>query len=185
MNTQDKVVELLNVQFYNQGSFDSLCTYYAGAMMLATLFPEYAEKFGKSRININMVRAITDDPFIIHHPGNSDLLGEASDKIILAEWFYCGKSVKTMVEILKKTIEADKFDIMGANIVFDNPRKNETFKVISDSIENGLPVILGWDTEDMGDHTVLVTGYRYGYEQWLKIHDPSAYGPMEMNWNLL
>ncbi len=49
-NRREKLdhVELLNVPWYSQGTFDSLCAYYTGAMMLSTLFPEYALQFGKA-----------------------------------------------------------------------------------------------------------------------------------------
>ena len=61
-------------------------------------------------------------------------------------------------------------------------RRERTFdETIVGSIDEGLPVMLGWNTEDYGCHAVLVTGYWIGKEKWLKTADPG--GGTEVSWN--
>ena len=55
--------------------------------------------------------------------------------------------------------------------------------MIVPSIDQGLPVMLGWNTYDYGCHAVLVTGYWIGTETWLTINDPG--GSTEVSWNSL
>ena len=63
-------------------------------------------------------------------------------------------------------------------------RRERTFDdTIVGSIDIGLPVMLGWNTEDYGCHAVLVTGYWIGGEKWLTIRDPG--GSTEVSWNSL
>ena len=51
------------------------------------------------------------------------------------------------------------------------------------SIDLGLPVILGWNTEDYGNHAVLVTGYWHGRDDWLLLNDPG--GEDRISWPVL
>ena len=67
---------------------------------------------------------------------------------------------------------------------FDMDRRERTFdEMIVHSIDEGLPVMLAWNTEDYGCHAVLVTGCWIGSEKWLTIKDPS--GSTEASWNSL
>ena len=58
---------------------------------------------------------------------------------------------------------------------------DEIFEFIAKNIEDGLPVILGWETEDYGCHAVLVIGYWLGNETWLTIHDPGGLTEISCN----
>jgi hypothetical protein len=57
-------VELLGVPSYYQGTYDSLCTYYAAAMLLTTLHPEYHDFFGRGA-RYQRVGLKVEDPLII------------------------------------------------------------------------------------------------------------------------
>ena len=66
----------------------------------------------------------------------------------------------------------------------DLSRHDSTFdRTIVDSIDVGLPVMLGWNTEDYGCHAVLVTGYWIGKEKWLTLRDPG--GSDAISWDSL
>ena len=164
-------VERLNVPNYKQGEFDSFCTYYPGAMMLATLFPVYAADFGSS--GERTTKRMSNDP-IIRNYSNAD------HRRILARWFYLGEWIKKLVEILNAIMEGD-----GRETAFayrrGNPSSDNTLRTIVESINEGLPVMLGWDAEDHGCHAVLVTGYMMGKEEWLITNGPNG-GNDEISW---
>ena len=168
-------VELLNVPCYGQGAFDSLCAYYTGAMMLSTLFPEYNTRFGKAARQ-RTTKHVSDDPLVKHHPNNSD------DRHALARWFYMGEYIETVTKTLNNIMEADR-----RGVVFEFQKKDRRtkarFQTIAESINLGLPVMLGWKAQDYGNHAVLVTGYRESVEKWLILNDPG--GMPEISWDSL
>ena len=99
---------------------------------------------------------------------------------ILAGWFYKGETIKKVVSILNANMgsqgEATRFEYLEMD------RHEHRFdETIIPSIDRGLPVMLGWDTEDSGCHAVLVAGYWIGREKWLTINDPG--GSTEVSWN--
>ena len=172
--------ELLNVPHYEQGAFDSLCTYYTGAMMLAALYPAFAVRFGqakKTKVK-TITKRMSDDPII------SNYSNEEHPRI-LARWFYHGEWIEKLVSTLNAIMERDP--VADAHTEFEyrqgNPSSDNTFRRIAESINDGLPVMLGWDAEDYGCHAVLVTGYRKGREDWLITNDPGGGG--EVSWNSL
>ena len=169
-------VELLNVPSYNQGWFDSLCTYYTTAMMLATLFPEYEAKFGQLR-GERMSKHGSDDPILSNHSPRGD-----SQKV-LAKWFYKGESIKKAIGILNslmaKQSESTRFEYAEKSA-----HDSTLTKTIVPSINEGLPVMMGWSTPDYGDHAVLIRGYWEDKERWLKVNDPGS-GDFEISWDSL
>ena len=172
-DAKGKEVELLNVPWYEQGTFDGLCAYYTGAMMLATLFPEYAVEFGRAKSRTTKYMSL--DPLI-------SMYGNEDHRIVLARWHHHGETIKKVVDILNSNMEnqseSTRFEFV------DMDRRERTFdETIVNSIDDGLPVMLGWDTEDYGCHAVLVTGYWVGKEKWLTINDPG--GSSNVNWNSL
>lgn len=170
-------VQLLNVPSYTQGTFDGMCLYYTGAMMLATLFPEYSYAFGESKKRA--VARMSHDPLIKNYIDHTSV-GE-DDRAILARWYYLGETVERLVKILNKIMRSDR-----TRTTFQYSRLNNvdtTFERIVENIERGLPVILGWSTEDYGDHAVLVVGYWIGNEKWLLTRDPS--GSEDISWDSL
>lgn len=177
MSSEDPYcVELLNVPDYKQGEFDSLCTYYTGAMMLAALFPADAAYFGVSQERAT--KRMSLDPIIKNY-------SKEDHRHVLARWFYRGEWIEKMVRILNTIMhDADHADCYTE---FDyrkgNPGSDRTFRRIVASVNDGLPVMLGWDAEDYGCHAVLVTGYRRSREDWLITNDPG--GGVEISWNSL
>lgn len=170
-------VELLNVPDYKQGGLDRLCTYYTGAMMLATLFPALAAFFGEPK-GERTTKRMSLDP-IIRHYSNED------HRLVLARWFYFGEWIKKLVAILNAIVDGMEGPARDTEFEYlrGNPGSDRTFHRIVESVNEGLPVMLGWDAEDYGCHAVLVTGYRRGKEDWLITNDPG--GGDEINWNSL
>ena len=156
-------MNLLNVPRWNQGEFDGLCAYYTGAMMLATLFPEYEAEFG--RATKKAVRSMSRDPLFRNY-------GDEDDRTVVARWFHHGENIEMVVTILNRNMRFEgvstRFDYLEMDL------RNRPFDRIVSSIDAGLPVILGWDTEDYGCHAVLVTGYWIGREKWLTVNDPGG-----------
>ena len=159
-------VELLGVPSFRQGSFDSLCTYYTAAMMLSTLFPGsgFTRSFGESARE-RATKNLSNDPLITHY-------SDEDNRLVLARWFYQGEYVRKATTILNKVMrseeQATRF-VCRRESAHDN-----TFRdVIAGSINDGFPVMLGWNTPDYGNHTVLVTGYWEGREKWFLINDPA------------
>ena len=168
-------VELLNVSSYRQGTFDNLCAYYTAAMMLSTLFPEYTGSFGEAR-RTRTTKKVSNDPIISNYGGKDT-------RLVLARWFYHGEYISKATAILNKIIRAD-----GRKAEFecqDESAHDNTFRdVIAGSINEGLPVMLGWSTPDYGNHAVLVTGYWEGRERWLLINDPAG-DANQISWDSL
>ena len=135
-------VELLNVPAYRQGSFDNLCAYYTGAMMLSALFPEYTRSFGETASE-RATKKLSNDP-LIKNSGGKD------HRRILAKWYYQGEYVSEVTKILNRITCLDnkgtKFTCQNKNAIVQTFRK-----VIVASIDFGLPVMLGWSTLDYGD----------------------------------
>lgn len=174
--------ELLNVPLYAQGHYDGLCTYYSTAMMLAALYPSFARDFGQMNRRRGGRRGSArrggrvTDPIIRHYPRRT-----RTDRDILAEWFYEGEYLSRACEILNRIMLEE-----GHATWFEYERKTArdgTFERISNSIDEGLPVMLGWSTEDFGDHAVLVTGYWHGKKDWFLLNDPG--GDTEVCWQNL
>jgi len=142
-------------------------------MMLATLFPEYAVEFGRARPKATKYMSL--DPLIQEY-------GSEDDRRTLAKWFYHGESIEKVVKILNANMEKQNEPTSFEFVHMD--RKERTFDdTIVSSIDEGLPVMLGWNTKDYGCHAVLVTGYWLGKEKWLTVSDPG--GSTEVSWNSL
>ena len=168
-------VELLNVPSYRQGTFDSLCAYYTAAMMLSTLFPEYARRFGVAARE-RATKNLSDDPLIKNY-------SDEDHRLILGRWFYQGEYVKKVTAILNKTMSADG-DPTRFTCQRETAHDNTFHQVIANSINSGLPVMLGWNTPDYGNHAVLVTGYWEGREKWFLINDPEG-NAHQISWDSL
>lgn len=152
-------VELLGIPSYRQGSFDSLCTYYTAAMMLSALFPgaDFIRSFGESARE-RASKYLSNDPLITHYGGEDH-------RLVLARWFYQGEFVRKATTILNKVMRAEEQQTRFA-CQRESAHDNTFRDVIAGSIDEGLPVMLGWNTLDYGNHTVLATGYWEGRERW-------------------
>lgn len=166
-------VELLNVPSFHQGSFDSLCTYYSAAMMLAALFPEEWREFGFGEGRERTTKNVSNDPLISFY-------SDDDNRLILARWFYRGEYVRKATSILNRLMKEREFSTRF-ECRRETAHDNTFTDVIASSINAGLPVMLGWNTPDYGNHTVLVTGYWEGRERWLVTNDPMD-GADEISW---
>ena len=171
-----ELVKLLNIPAYTQGTHDSLCAYYAGAMMLTAFYPYREVDFGE----------MVDDPMISNYVGNYSRGNAKSKKQklrnILSRWYFGGENLDAVTKTLNKAVRGSPFSTS-----FEYSEKNRklgTFEFIANEIDEGLPVVVGWDTEDLGCHAVLVTGYKLGNDPWILINDPGS-GPDEQSWTML
>ena len=174
--------ELLNIPWYQQGNFDGLCAYYTGAMMLAALYPRFVREFGELTRRPSGRGRRGDDPLIRLYKGSFRRPRAGSDdRYILARWYYEGEYLQTVTDILNRVMKEEGYRtkfICDKETAHDN-----TFRNIASSIDEGLPVMLGWHTEDFGNHAVLVTGYWHGKNDWFLINDPS--GDQQVCWQNL
>jgi hypothetical protein len=171
-----KRVQLLGLPLYYQGTHDSLCTYYSAAMLLASLHPEYHAFFGRG-VRRRKVGLEVDDPLVKYFPHSAK---ETKDHV-LATWFYRGAYLKDACRALNASMKADKRDTRFKYEQFKN--LDSTFKIIVDKIDQGLPIMAGWTTVDLGVHCVLVIGYRKESRNWLILNDPN--GGNEVCWDVL
>ncbi len=103
--------KLLNIPTYYQGTHDSLCTYYAGSMMLAALYPKFGPLFGKAKFDIGDFEI--DDPIISRYLGPKRR-GKASslnqkNRNILSRWFFEGEDLKPLCTTLNSLVEHHKY----------------------------------------------------------------------------
>ncbi|MDE0644695.1 MAG: hypothetical protein OXH84_00445 [Gammaproteobacteria bacterium] len=179
-------VELLNVPHYRQGEFDCLCTYYTGAMMLTTMFPRYDYLFRsgwsqRSRTS----KYFSDDPLMANFNPESKGNRKSEDhRLILSRWFSQGEYIEKVTEILNRIMSKEnkktKFEYCQ-----ETGHDNTYYDTLVGSIDNGLPVMLGWGTHDYGYHAVLITGYRKRKERWLIMNDPGGNKHSEVSWDSL
>ena len=149
--------------------------------MLASLYPRFSRDFGEL-VKKSGLRKRAHDPLIRHYVGEYRAARPGKDdRYVLARWFFEGEYVtalsETLNNVMKESNEGTRFDS------HDRDASSETFWAIAKSIDNGLPVILGWNTADYGNHAVLVTGYWHGVDDWLLLNDPG--GDTEISWQVL
>lgn len=145
-------------------------------MMLVSLFPEYESKFGRLR-GVNLVTRGSNDPIFSNHRGR-DL------QKVLATWFYKGEYVTESTRTLNRLMVERTDNTTTSFDCLSKTKRDSTFNMIVDSIDVGLPVMMGLSTPDYGDHTVLIRGYWEGKEKWLLINDPGV-GETEVSWDSL
>lgn len=171
-------VYLMGLPDYKQGSHDGLCVYYSACMMLASLYPEMHVEFGRGDRK-RRASVVTYDPLF-----EQASKGDDTSKS-LADWFYRGKHLCSVVEHLNAVV-AERY---GTPRLFihggaEKYCRDETrFKSIKESIDEGLPVMLAWTTRDLGEHCVLVRGYTVGQKRWLHVRDPG--GGDDICWDTL
>lgn len=176
MSKHYRSIELLGVPNYIQGTHDSLCTYYAAAMLLATLHPEYQDFFGRGARR-QRVGLKVEDPLIKNFPKPKK---ESNDRV-LSSWFYSGAFLKDACKALNATMKEGRLDTRFKYTTCTN--RNRVFDLIMDDVNQGLPVMIGWTTIDFGVHCALVVGCRRASRRWFILHDPS--GMREVCWEVL
>lgn len=169
--------ELLGIPNYYQGTHDSLCTYYAAAMLLATVHPKYQNFFGRGARRQGVGLKV-EDPLIKNFPRSK----KASNDRVLSSWFYGGAYLKDACKALKATMKEGGLDTQFKYKLYNHIMG--TFDFIADNIGRGLPVMIGWNTVDFGVHCALVVGYREADRHWLILLDPTR-GYEEVCWEVL
>ena len=154
-----KSVRLLGVLLKQQGSHDSLCAYYAAAMLLCALRPQFEEAFEAPSVELDPIFANLG-----HAPGTLHAR--------VCTWLAGGERLSTITQALNRAC-------ISANLqttfrLERAARSIATRKKIEKQIDLGLPTVLAWRSPQMGLHTVTVVGYEhYGRASaWLKVHDP-------------
>ncbi len=155
-------VRLTGIALRHQGTHDSLCAYYAAAMLLCALRPELEDQFDAAHV--------ARDPIFGNLPRRR---GQKLERLV-SDWIASGVHLDRVCDALnaacKKGGVVTRFGFRAGNRV----RGNVEF--LHDQIDRGLPCVVGWESREMGNHTVLVSGYdRYAGSDsaWLRLHDPS------------
>lgn len=158
-----------------------MCAYYAGAMMLASLYPRFAMQFGEP-VNKRGTRRRAEDPMIRHYTGEYRKARPGKDdRYILARFYYEGQYVEDVGKTLNNVMEHAN---ATTRFVFNSRKVTEkTLLGIANSVERGLPVLIGWESTDYGNHAVLVKGYWHGDDDWLLLNDPG--GEARISWQAL
>jgi hypothetical protein len=156
-------VRLAGIGLRHQGTHDSLCAYYAAAMQLCALRPELEDQFDAAHVK--------RDPIF----GNFPRRGAQKLERLVADWIASGVQLELLARALDRACAAGpvatRFAYKKGN------RVNGTVELIREQVDRGLPCVLGWDSREMGNHTVLVVGYeRYAGSDsaWLRVRDPGG-----------
>jgi hypothetical protein len=154
-------VRLTGISLRQQGTHDSLCAYYAAAMLLCALRPELDEAFDAAHVGA--------DPLI----GNLPLRRGRSVESAAAEWLTSGVDLRHLTRALNRACAAS--DIRTRFRFVATGRGHQTLAHIHAQIDRGLPCVLAWESHEMGDHTALVIGYERfsgSRSRWLRLLDP-------------
>jgi hypothetical protein len=173
-------VELLGIPRYTQGDHDSLCTYYACTMMLETIFPEARLLFGKGRIQPGPASLSIEDPVFAEH---SDYRNASNRYYLTSRWFFDGMQISDALKAMNRYA----FEVAKVNDLFfvqeDRTFSDKSFNRIKESIDKGLPILMGWWSTEFGEHTVVVSGYRESPDKFLLLRDPGSM--KEVSWERL
>ena len=153
-------VRLLGVRLRVQGTHDSFCAYYSAAMLLCTLRPELDDDFDALHVK--------HDPLFRNLPRRK---GRSLDRAV-ADWLTTGVRFRPLARALTAACKGTtRFRSIRARATA------RTLALLHGSVDEGLPCVLGWESRELGNHTVLVVGYdheaRAGAHRWLRVLDPT------------
>ena len=153
-------VRLTGIRLREQGTHDSFCAYYAAAMLLCTLRPELDDEFDATHVK--------RDPLFRNLPRR----GKSLDRAV-ADWLTAGVHFAPLARALTGACgKTTRFRSMRA------PFSSQTLRLLRYGVDRGLPAVLGWESRELGNHTVLVVGYeryaREGSQRWLRVLDPTG-----------
>lgn len=156
-------MRLLGIRLREQGTHDSFCAYYAAAMLLCTLRPEFDEEFDAVHVK--------RDPLFRNLPRRGTL------EHTVADWLTTGVKFAP----LAKSLDA----ACGGSTRFRATREGFNARALvrlRRTVDEGLPCVLGWESRELGNHTVVVAGY--DGTDWLRVLDPT--GKMDLlEWSQL
>ncbi|HEY1955176.1 MAG TPA: hypothetical protein VGH28_06175 [Polyangiaceae bacterium] len=154
-------VRLVGIRLREQGTHDSFCAYYAAAMMLCTLRPEMDDEFDATHV--------ARDPLFRNLPRRR---GQSLDRAV-ADWLTAGVHFGPLARALGRACGgATRFRAAR------EPFTRKTLDALRERVDKGLPSVLGWESGELGDHTVLVVGYdrcaSASRQGWLRVLDPTG-----------
>jgi hypothetical protein len=156
-------VRLTGIALRQQGTHDSLCAYYAAAMLLCALRPELDAQFDAAHV--------AEDPLFGNLPRPRGRTVEAA----AAEWLTGGVRMRALAQALNRAAAAGAPSVRTRFAFRTAGRGHDTVELIRAQIDRGLPCVLGWESGELGDHTALVVGYdRFAgsNSRWLRLLDP-------------
>jgi hypothetical protein len=157
-------VRLTGIALRHQGTPDSLCAYYAAAMLLCALRPELDESFDAAHVGL--------DPLVANLPRPR----RRSVAEVAAEWLTSGVKLRALARALDAACAAGPDRAVSTRFGYRAVgRGDDTVAFIRAQIDRGLPCVLGWESEELGNHTALVVGYERfarSRSRWLRLLDP-------------
>ncbi len=153
-------VRLTGIRLREQGTHDSFCAYYAAAMLLCTLRPEMDDDFDATHVK--------RDPLFANLPRRKGLSLERA----VSAWLTTGVHFAPLARSLERACNG-KTRFRARRASWDA----RTLAQIRADIDRGIPTVLGWESRELGNHTVLVIGYdrlmRKSAHRWLRVLDPT------------
>jgi hypothetical protein len=148
-----ETVRLVGVTLRTQGAHDSLCAYYAAAMLLCALEPALEDEFEAP--------TVAQDPLFGNLPRRR---GERLEALV-AEWIASGVRLERLCRAMNAAAAPTRFRYAAGA---------RGLAGLTAAVDAGLPTLLAWESREMGDHTVVVIGYdRYANGRiWLRLLDP-------------
>lgn len=153
-------VRLTGIRLREQGTHDSFCAYYAAAMLLCTLRPEMDDDFDAVHVK--------NDPLFSNLPKPK---GRSLERVV-SEWLTTGVHFGPLARSLDKACK-DQTHFRARRAPFDDA----SLESLRADVDRGLPTVLGWESRELGNHTVLVVGYdrtvRRAAHRWIRVLDPT------------
>jgi|GEM_PF-2914496 len=159
-------VRLQGIVHRRQGTHDSLCAYYAAAMMLCALRPEFDIAFECSHVS--------GDPLYANLPRSR----KESVTDVAADWLTTGVRLSDLARALDKACAG------GTRFRFQTV---DDYDFLCAQVDLGLPCVIGWESGELGNHTSVVVGYdryRRSKSRWLRLLDP-IHSQDTIDWNQL
>jgi hypothetical protein len=156
-------VRLAGIALRQQGTHDSFCAYYAAAMLLCSLRPEFEPLFEADHVS--------KDPLLANLPRRGHL-----DRIV-ADWLTRGVHVSRVCQALNRACARSGVGTVRTRFAYRSfARSTDGAARLRRLVDQGLPCVLAWESRELGDHTVVVIGYERlerSRSQWLRLLDPS------------
>ncbi len=132
-------------------------------MLLCALRPEFEDHFEADHVS--------KDPILSNLPRRGRL-----DRAV-ADWLVAGVHIDRVCQALNRACTRDGMRGVRTRFAYRSyPRSAGGAAFLRRLVDHGLPCVLGWESREIGDHTVLVIGYERldrSSSQWLRLLDPS------------
>src|SRR5262249_40417203 len=103
--------------------------------------------------------SVDEDPLFANMPGRR------APARVAAEWLAGGARLDDIARALSRAARPTRF-------VF---HRRASLDAVRASIDQGLPMVLGWESRELGNHTVVAVGYddsARSPRRWLRVLDP-------------